>query len=80
MLLTRKTIKKISPEKAKTNLDRIIGMEGIVTEKISKTTPGEVKVDGKKWTAIANNTIDTGTAVKILEINSTKLKVERISE
>ena len=80
MLLTRKTIKKISPEKAKTNLDRIIGMEGIVTEKITKTTPGEVKVDGKKWTAIANNTIDTGTAVKILEINSTKLKVERISE
>ena len=80
MLLTRKTIKKISPEKAKTNLDRIIGMEGIATEKITKTTPGEVKVDGKKWTAIANNTIDTGTAVKILEINSTKLKVERISE
>ena len=80
MLLTRKTIKKISPEKAKTNLDRIIGMEGIVTEKITKTTPGEVKVDGKKWAAIANNTIDTGTAVKILEINSTKLKVERISE
>ena len=80
MLLTRKTIKKISPEKAKTNLDRIIGMEGIVTEKITKTTPGEVKVAGKKWTAIANNTIDTGTAVKILEINSTKLKVERISE
>lgn len=80
MLLTRKTIKKISPEKAKTNLERIIGMEGIVTEKITKTTPGEVKVDGKKWTAIANNTIDTGTAVKILEINSTKLKVERISE
>lgn len=80
MLLTRKTIKKISPEKAKTNLDRIIGMEGIVTEKITKNTPGEVKVDGKKWTAIANNTIDTGTAVKILEINSTKLKVERISE
>ena len=80
MLLTRKTIKKISPEKAKTNLDRIIGMEGIVTEKITKTTPGEVKVDGKKWTAIANNTIDTGPAVKILEINSTKLKVERISE
>ena len=80
MLLTRKTIKKISPEKAKTNLDRIIGMEGIVIEKITKTNPGEVKVDGKKWTAIANNTIDTGTAVKILEINSTKLKVERISE
>ena len=80
MLLTRKTIKKISPEKAKTNLDRIIGMEGIVTEKITKTNPGEVKVDGKKWTAIANNTIDTGPAVKILEINSTKLKVERISE
>ena len=80
MLLTRKTIKKIIPEKEKTNLDRIIGMEGIVTEKITKNHPGEVKVDGKRWTAVADKTIPEDSVVKILEINSTKLTVKRLEE
>ena len=55
-------------------------MEGIVTEKITKKTPGEVKVDGKHWTAIADENIPVDTPVKILEINSTKLKVKRMEE
>ena len=33
MLLTKKTFKKIVPKKEKTNLDRVVGMEGIVTKK-----------------------------------------------
>ena len=73
-------MKKLIPEKEKTNLDRIIGMKGIVTEKITKKTPGEVKVDGKLWTAIADETIPEESTVKILEINSTKLKVKRMEE
>ena len=80
MLLTRKFVKKAVPVKTKTNIDRIIGMEGIVTEKITKNHPGEVKVDGKKWTAVANKTINEGSIVKILDINSTKLTVERMEE
>ena len=80
MLLTKKMIKKAVPEKVKTNVDRIIGMKGIVTEKITKNHPGEVKVDGKRWTAIANETIEKDSIVKILEINSTKLTVERMEE
>ena len=58
----------------------IIGMQGIVTENITKKTSGEVKVDGKRWTAIADETIPVDTAVEILEINSTKLKVKRMEE
>ena len=80
MLLTKKITKKIVPEKQRTNIDRIVGMIGIVTEKISKNHPGEVKVDGKRWTAISNKTIDVGSSVKVLEINSTKLTVERMEE
>ena len=78
--MTRKIVKKITPKKVKTNIDRIIGMEGIVTEKITKNHPGEVKVDGKLWTALADKTIDKDCPVKILEINSTKLKVEKLEE
>ena len=80
LILTKNAVKKILPEKTKTNIDRIIGMEGIVTEKVTKKTSGVVKVDGKYWTAIADETIEENTSVKILEINSTKLKVEKIEE
>ena len=80
MLLTRKIVKRIVPEKVKTNLDRIIGMQGIVITKIGKNKPGEVKVDGKTWTATSDETINQDEIVKILEINSTKLKVEKIKE
>ena len=80
LILTKDAIKKIVPVKTKTNIDRIIGMKGIVTEKITKKTSGEVKVDGKRWTAIADETINTDETVEILEINSTKLKVKRMEE
>ena len=80
MLLTKKIVKKIIPNKEKTNLDRIIGMTGIVISKITKNKPGEVKVDGKVWTATSNMTINENEPVKILEINSTKLKVEKVKE
>ena len=80
MLLTKKIVKKIIPNKEKTNLDRIIGMTGIVISKITKNKPGEVKVDGKVWTATSNMTINENEPVKILDINSTKLKVEKVKE
>ena len=80
MLLTKKTVKKIVPKKEKTNLDRVVGMEGIVTKKITKNTSGEVKVDGKYWTATADKTILPDTIVKVLALNSTKLKVEIVKE
>lgn len=80
LILTKDTVKKLLPEKTKTNIDRIIGMEGIVTEKITKKTSGVVKVDGKYWTAIADESIEVDEFVKIQEINSTKLKVKKTDE
>jgi len=80
MILTRKIVKKIAPNKIKTNIDRIVGMQGTVIKEIKKNNPGEVKVDGKVWTAISKETIPVDSPVKILEINSTKLTVERMEE
>ena len=80
LILTKDAIKKILPEKTKTNIDRIIGMKGIVTEKITKKTVGELKVDGKRWIAVADENIPVDETVEILEINSTKLKVKRMEE
>ena len=80
LLMTKNAIKKILPVNIKTNIDRIIGMKGIVTKKITKKISGEVKVDGKFWTAIADEEIQENDTVIILEINSTKLKVKRMEE
>lgn len=80
LLITTKPIlvKKLKHNHESTNLDRVINMEGVVTEKITKTNPGEVKVDGKKWTAQSNKTINEGEIVKVLEINGVKLRVEKV--
>lgn len=76
MLTTRKSIKKILKVKEeKTNLDRIIGKKGVVTEKISKNHIGEVKIDGKRWSAYSDDELDVGDFVKILKIDSVKLEV-----
>ena len=66
----------LNTKNVKTNLDRIIGMNGIVVEEINRDNNGAVKVDGKVWTAYADKKIKVDSTVKVLEINSSKIKVE----
>lgn len=76
MPISKKIYSKIKNTE-KTNLDRIIGMKGVVTEAITANSIGEVKVDGKKWSAYSSSDISKGEYVKILLIDSVKLKVEK---
>ena len=81
LVTTKKTLDKLVKSKnEKTNIDRIVGMEGIVVEEITKNKLGAVKVDGKVWSASSNITIKENCIVKVLEINSTKLIVEKVKE
>ncbi len=81
LLTTREHLLKLMKGKyQKTNLDRVVGMIAVVTEEISKNNPGEVKVDGKRWTAISNKKIKVGSSVKVLEIDGVKLKVEEVDD
>lgn len=80
MPLSKKIYSKIKKNNISTNVDRIIGMTGIVTEDITKDTIGEVKVDGKRWSAYSRDNINKGEVVKVVKINSVKLYVERISD
>ena len=77
LLLTRKYVANKLVSKEKTNLDRIIGMRGVVTEDIEDLVIGEVLVDGKKWSAISDSPIKKGEKVKIVKIEGVKLIVER---
>ena len=81
LILTRKIVSKLrGNDFEKTNLDRVIGKVGIVTEEITRLEPGEVKVDGKKWSAISTKKIDVGSKVEILSIDGVKLKVKEVKE
>lgn len=81
LLLTRKQLMKLLHIKdEKTNADRVVGMEAVVTEDISKNSPGEVSVLGKRWTAISNHKITKGSTVKVISIEGVKLSVEKIKE
>lgn len=79
MLLTRPILTKLlSKDKEKTNLDRVVGMNGVCTEEISsKNDIGEVKVDGKRWSAISSTKILKGDVITVIEINGVKLKVKK---
>lgn len=81
LITTRDYLVKLTKSKnCKTNLDRVIGMSAIVTEEIRKNNPGEVKVDGKRWTAVSMKKIKVGKEVKVLSIDGVKLNVEEIEE
>lgn len=80
MITTRKYLLKLFKVKnTKTNIDRIIGMKGIVINIIDNSIY-EVKVDGKVWSAYSADELKVNDYVKILEINSVKLKVEKWSD
>ena len=81
MVITRPILlKKLSKPKVKTNSDRVIGMKGIVTEEISKLKVGEVKVDGKRWSAISEDKIPKDSHIIVLGIEGVKLIVRKDDE
>ena len=81
LVLSRPIVNKLrSKDNEKTNLDRIIGESAIVTEDIKKNEVGEVKVDGKRWSAISKEKCLKGDRVKILKIDGVKLIVEKESD
>ena len=78
MIITRPFLmKKLKRKNVKTNFDRVIGMEGVVTEEISKLKVGEVKVDGKKWSAISDEAIEVNSHVIVEAIEGVKLVVRK---
>lgn len=81
LVLSRPIVKRISKgNNEATNLDRIIGSTGVVTEDILKNSIGEVHVDGKRWSAISKEKCLKGDLVKVLKIDGVKLVVEKESD
>ena len=78
LITTRPLLNKyFKPKDAKTNLDRVIGMKGVVTDTIEKDGVGEVKVDGKLWSATSNDEIKKGEKIIVDAMKSVKLIVRK---
>ena len=52
-------------------------MNGVVTSDIDENTIGEVKIDGKRWSAISDMKISKGDIVIAKKIEGVKLVVEK---
>ena len=84
LAVTRPLVRRYAAGKAvPTNLDRVLGDTGKVTETIDNdNSTGAVYVDGKTWTARSDDgaVIPQGTTVKILRMEGVKLFVRKIEE
>lgn len=78
LIITKPVVKKLRVRKVQaTNFDRVLEMDGIVTDLIVPNEIGEVKVDGKRWSAISSEKIEVGSLVEIMKIDGVKLIVKK---
>lgn len=81
LVITRPLVKKyIHPKKERTNADRVIGQVGVVTEEIDNIkATGQVKVDGKVWSArsLDGSIIPENEQITVKEISGVKLIVSK---
>lgn len=81
LIYTRPIVKKnLKVGSVKTNVNALIGLEGIVTEPILTHTYGQVKLKGQIWTAksIDGDEICVDSEVEIIAIEGVKVIVKKI--
>lgn len=67
----------IRKNEIKTNADKLVGKTAVCTKAILNGERGEVKIEGKIWTAISNEDIVLSEKVEVLGIDGVKLVVRK---
>jgi len=79
LLSLRPLLKKyINPKKIRTNVDAIIGTEGVVLETIDNLAgTGRVKLGGMEWAArsVSGEKIESGAVIKVEKVEGVKVFV-----
>ena len=79
LLALRPFIKKyITPKQTPTNIDAVIGKEGLVTQRIDNIAgTGKVKLGGMEWSARSTSSepVEEGTLIKVDRIEGVKVFV-----
>jgi membrane protein implicated in regulation of membrane protease activity len=82
LALLRPFVKKYAvPHRTRTNADRLIGRQALVTEQIENLKEtGAIKINGVLWTAKStdNSVIPVGAAVTITRLEGAKVYVEPV--
>ena len=63
--------------KAKTNIDAIIGRQGIVLKSIARNVDGRVRVGNERWRARAEEDIKEGEEIVVTSVSGATLIVEK---
>ncbi len=83
LVLTRKFAKhQFNQRRERTNADRVVGMEAIVTETVDNDAPsGQIRAGGQIWTArsLQGAVIPVGAKVTVRAIQGVKAMVEEVS-
>lgn len=75
--------KMLNAKTEKTNYEALLGCFAMVEKDIEPFKPGQVKLQGKEWTAICedeNMSIKTGEKVIVKDIQGVKLIVSKVGE
>lgn len=76
--LTRRFAAKITkPAPVATNMDALIGRTALVKNEVS-STGGQIVVEDQIWQARSETTIAVGEKVRILSVEGTKVRVDKI--
>jgi len=76
--LGRKYVHRWSAAKKEiTNIDRIIGLKGVVLQDISLSNTGLVKVGNEEWRARAETAIEQGAVIEVIGISGVTLSVKK---
>ena len=75
----------VTPRTERTNADRLIGREAVVTQQIDNISgTGQVRVGGQIWTARSGNEndppVEPGVKATVLRIEGVKLIVQPVHE
>lgn len=78
VILGRRYVHRLmAVRKVKTNIDTIIGQQGIVLKSISKNFDGRVRVGNEQWRARADEDIEQGEEITVTSVSGVTLIVEK---
>ncbi len=66
--------------KSVTGKEELLGEQGVVTTPLPAGGEGMIRIHGELWRAIAKDSVQEGTKVRVLRINGLKLEVEAVAQ
>ena len=63
--------------KAITGAEAMVGLGGVALTDLSPDGNGQVKVQGQIWKAVADESLESGDAVEVKEVDGLRLRVAR---